>query len=193
MCELCHLLENFGHPSLLVFLVCLRDAGAGASPRAGQSTHGLLLCFSSCSTSPGQHRGAKQVGVCRCWWALLLWGQRLRYGAGRHCPWGGLMSLGTSSGPPAPHQGAAKVGHSPAPWGQDGSCRSHPSLSSPAPPELNRLISIKKKKKTEGREKEQQWQERERLSRALHKNDKLLLDIGQERKRVLLYLMILVS
>lgn len=65
-----------------------------------------------------------------------FWGQKLRYGAGRRCPWGGLMSLGTSSGPPAPHRGAAKVGHSPAPWGQDGSCRSHPSLSSLAPPEL---------------------------------------------------------
>lgn len=35
--------------------------------------------------------------------------------------------------------------------------------------------------------------EQERLSRALRKNDKLLLDIGQERKRVLFYLMILVS
>ena len=36
-------------------------------------------------------------------------------------------------------------------------------------------------------------EEQERLSRALRKNDKLPLDIGQERKRVLFYLMILVS
>lgn len=124
------------------------------------------------------------------------------------CPWGGLMSLGhiskPSSCPPAPHMGTAKLGHAPAPcpWcrgegdrmGPRVSCCSHPSRSSPAPPELRaQQAYLYLKEKTEGREKEQQWQERERLSRALHKNDKLLLDIGQERKRVLLYLMILVS
>lgn len=80
----------------------------------------------------------------------------------------------------------------PAPWERDESslvlhftfltCAAprHPLIS-----ELNRLICIKKKKE---REKEQ-----ERLSSALHKNDELLLDIGQERKRVLFYLVILVS
>lgn len=127
-----------------------------------------------------------------------FWGQKLRYGAGRCYPWGGLMSLGTSSGPPAALQLLIRVQQRSVTLLLHGDRMGPAARIPPCPPrhlqsaELNRLISIKKKN-TEGREKEQQWQERERLSRALHKNDKLLLDIGQERKRVLLYLMILVS
>lgn len=65
----------------------------------------------------------------------------------------------------------------------------HPPLH-PLISKLNRLISSCKNGR--GRERAA-MKEQERLSRALRKNDKLLLDIGQERKRVLFYLMILVS
>jgi len=65
----------------------------------------------------------------------------------------------------------------------------HPPLH-PLISELKRLISSCKNGR--GRERAA-MEEQERLSRALRKNDKLLLDIGQERKRVLFYLMILVS
>lgn len=66
-----------------------------------------------------------------------------------------------------------------------------PSCTCPSPlypliSDLNRLICIFKKIKSE-KKKEQHWKEQERLSRALHKTDELLLDIRQERKSSLLF------